>query len=568
MIQAVFPAALYVGWRAVQVERARLRSWIGVRIAWIAGFTAAALPMLAVLFSGQIWASLHGLTVRRPESHFTGFVAPVWSYAVPTNMHRLIGLLPCDVYERAGYGPRLIEAASYLGVVAMVLLGLACVRRVNLFAGSFWWLALGLMVILAIGPWWTIGDYRIPLPARWLWKYVFFFRWTRNPGRFNLFATIFAALLASAGLRDLLGHIRHRGARLAVCAALAGLIVVDLGVTFPAALTIPEMPGCYRFVTRSKAQPALLELPVVGSEMPLNLNSACGYWQSIHGAKTSGGYSGNDNIDFDNGLYHTSPFSWRRPGDPAFDQATLSDLHYLQDPDDIPLNLVRGAAFDDYAWLFVHAHLFDYMILHKWDDAELGKNAAAARERLRCRWRGAEVYEDDQAVVYDPSRMQRPTHPVLLCTSGWRFAHPWQDRPDCLGRPMSAVGRTGRLAVYNPTPDRALTVTLVATAYRKERGVRLMAEGRELACWRVQTGDWKTLQSPPFRLPAGLRTLNILSDGESRVRQQRHAVAETDLRPYSLQVAEIRLDPAGSTPERSPVVARSGPERPRTDSGE
>lgn len=562
MIQAIVPASLYVVWRAVPSGRVGWKAWSRRRVGWFAGFVALSVPALAVLFSAQFWASAHGFSVHRPESHYAAFTAPIWSYAVPTSQHRLARLLPFDLYEAALYGGRLAEAASYLGIVVLALLYFAAVRRVRFPLSAFWWTALALMVVLAVGPWWTLGSTRISLPARWLWNHVFIFRWTRNPGRFNLFATVFAALIAAAALRELLRHARRPWVTPAVCGALSLVAILDLGVRLPACIAIPTMPDSYRYVTRNGARPTLLEIPVIGSAMPINLTSACGYWQSYHRARTTGGYSGNDNIDLDNRLYHTSPFSWRRPSDPRFDQITLADPGYLADPADPGLNVVRGVGFDDYAWLFLQVHKFDYVVLHKWDDEELGANGIAARERLRQRLQPMRVFEDDRTVVYDAARFRAPSRPVLLCTDGFRFAHPWQGRRVINESAACAVDRKAHMAFYNPDPSEPVTLAFAVSAFRKHRIVRLMSGGRELGRWSVAPGSWSSIRTEPFQLPAGRQSLSLISDDEALVRRDVQAAAEADHRPYSLLLSEIRLNPTAA-PLPIPAMARSSAPAPR-----
>ena len=51
---------------------------------WFAAFVGLTLPVLAVLFSSQIWAHLHGFTMLRDRMGFDLFSTSFWSYLFPT----------------------------------------------------------------------------------------------------------------------------------------------------------------------------------------------------------------------------------------------------------------------------------------------------------------------------------------------------------------------------------------------------------------------------------------------------------------------------------------------------
>jgi hypothetical protein len=521
LVLAIPPAALYVGWRMGGEGRSAWL-WLKRRLSWLAGFALAVLPPLLLLFAGQFWAIAHGHSLRREHSQFEYYAAPLWAYWTPTENHRLGTLLPFNVYAEAGYSRRAIESVSYLGIVTLFLIHRAAVRRVRFPRVGYWWAAFGLLVVLSMGSTCRLGPYRVPLPGALLW-HLPAFQLIRNPARFNLLATICAAVLAAAGLRQLLADCRRPWARSALIVVLSVLVVADLGVGSFTGSAVPAMPACYRALTAGARRPALLEAPLICSGAPWHLTASCGYWQSIHRAKTTAGYSGHDNDDFDYRLYISSPFAAPRLADPG----------YLLDPEAMGIDMVRDVRFDDYVWLYINVHRFDYVVLHQWPGSV--PETPVRLDRLKARLHPALVAEDSATAVYDPSRLSRPIRPVLLAKGGWLLRSKWR------GGDCAAVARVAELAAYNPEPDRELTLTMEAEALRKSRTVRLRFGSRELARWTVQSGRIESYVSPPFRLPAGLQDLTIESDGQERPVRRHEAIAEGDDRPYSLRVASVRL---------------------------
>ena len=449
-------------------------------------------------------------------------------------------MIGVDLYESAGYSSK-AEAASYLGAVVLAMLAVAALGRVRFARASFWWIGFGVMVVLAVGPWWTIGGVRVPMPSRWLWEFVPVFRWTRNPGRFNLFAAVFAAVIASAGLQHLIRRVTSGPARSAIVGALAVVAVVDLGVALPSELDLPALPPSYQYLTRDGRRPAILEVPTVGSGLPSDVNAIAGYWQAFHGAGTSAGYGGNDNVDFDNRVHHPSPFAWRRPGDPVFEQSSIADPGYLADPERIALNLVRDARFDDYVWLFSHANGYDAIVVHRWAAARAGPEAVAGLRRVEERLAPAKVFEDDLTAAFDVSGLPEPVRPVLVCLDGWRYPHPWQPTEPILGRRPAAVGRVAEIAAYAPAGAGPVRVAFAASAFRRSREVRLTDGSRTLGRWRIAPGSWQVVTTGPIDLPAGIRRLALVCDGED-VPPPPDRSAETDDRPIAMHVADLRID--------------------------
>ncbi|HWE40435.1 MAG TPA: hypothetical protein VG406_28060 [Isosphaeraceae bacterium] len=526
-VLAVVPAVFYALWSWAGQGRRGAWPWLRGRAGWMAGFATTAGLCLLVLFSGQVWAALHGLTMSRPKSEFDLYGAPLWGYVVPPPATRLAAFLPLDVYRAIGMMPTAGERASYLGVVTLFLLNYAAMRRVRFERSKFWWGLLILLIVLSLGSSVRLGERKVELPGAWLWRSFPPFRLIRVPARFNLLVAVVASVVAGAALADLLGRVKRPLARAALflifgAVAMADMVVVPFGLDHP-----PPMPGCYEAILAKSPGASFLEVPQDGSTGTY-LAAATGYWQSVHGGRTTAGYSGIANAPFNDLVTWPSPFFTGRLGDP----------NYLADPAAATIDLVAAAPVDDYTRLYLMVHKFDYIVLHKWKrpasdpPAEIGRVAALLAP--------AKVFEDERTAVFESRRLGPPRGPVVLCTEGFRRRVGWHNRYSC------SVGREARLAVYNPDPSRPLTIAIEAAAFRSPRTVTLRLGKVELARWRVEPGLESTHASPPITLPAGLQYLTLASDAEERPRHGREADFPEDLRPYSLHVVGVSLRP--STP--------------------
>jgi hypothetical protein len=534
-VLAVIPAVGYTIGAAVGGLRSRGLGWFRRLLPWLAGFVAIALPGVVLLFSSQVWAAVQGQTMTRPRSEFIFYGAPIWGYAVPTPMHLASRLLGGDPYE-AGKIP-IVECGSYLGVVTLLLVAYAALRRVPVARGWFWWPMLGVLVVLSCGAAWRIGGRRIELPGWWLWEHLFAFRMIRVPARFNLLAAVFAAVIASAGLGHLLGRVSRPARRAAIVLGTVALAVVDLSMIPFRAVALPEMPACYAFLRQRDPNATWLELPQFPSASASELNAMAAYWQSFHRGRTTAGYGAHANERFDDLVGLTTPFN-------AYD---LLNPHHLDDNGLGRVTIASRLSMRDYAWLFLKAFDIRYVILHKWDGARSGLSLHldALREMLA----PGRIHEDAQTIVYDRDRLPAPSKPVLVCTEGWRRSFVWQ------ARLTRVVGREGKLLVYSPGPEWPITLEMEAASLYRPRSVRVRAGGRERANWTVPAGTLATVSSPAFFLPRGIHEVVIESDREERPRRRREAPAEGDMRPFSLRVCEIRLG-------TQPVVAeRDGASR-------
>jgi hypothetical protein len=520
---AIVPAVCYVIGQMVRAGRQGALLWLCARLGWLCSFAALTAPCLIVLFSSQLLSQLQGYSLPRPKEEFNYYGAPLWSSAVPSPLHPLHRLLPADPY--APLGAAVVECCSYLGLVPLALIGYAALSRAAFPRRRYWWWLFAVLTVLSFGAYWQLGHLRICLPAEWLRKTIPVFRLVRVPARFNLLAGVCGAVLAGAGLRQLLARLGTPSARIVVWSVLGLLALADLAqVPFPTA-AVPRPPACYEFLRATDPSATFLEVPQFYSNDSSDLAAACMYWQTCHGGTTTAGYSCYSNVRYENLVSAPSPFARQR----------LEDAAYLAEPESLAIDLVSGVRAADYVWLYLTAHRLDYVIVHR--EPAWTCRPVPALDRLRGCLRQARILEDAATEVYARSLLERPRRPVLLCTTGWRQRSTWNGKYTC------ATTRQAQLTVYNPLSAQPLVLQLEAAALHAPRTVRLLAGTQEVARWEIVPQELHTYRSPPISLPEGLSELVLASDGADRPLPE-EVTYEGDTTPFSLRVAGLVLVPA------------------------
>ncbi len=535
-----FPAALYVVWRGIEAWRRGDRRWSSARAGWFAMFGVLAVLVAGLALFNQIWARWQGFPMVRMRSQFAAFRAPGWSYVVPTPLNALGQLLPVWV---SGEGDPLGPIGwSYLGVWTVVLGLLAVVSRVRFPRAGFWWGSLVLVVVLSAGDSWTLAGWTIPMPAGWLRDHTPLFASIRVPARFNLLAVVIAAVLASAGLSWLLrlDVLRRRPASRWFLVGLLLVLATADGAMVPfEEEPRPAMPGSYAFLRRHDPDAVWVEAPQFNTEGATHLAAATLYWQSLHRGRTTAGYSGQGNARADNLLVRGSPFSAYR----------LRRPEYLRDPETNHYDLTPNVRFADQAWLYLHVHKLDYVVMHLWPGVT--SEFKVDLDRIRSLLAPARIYGDGVSEVYDARLLEPPQRATVLCKEGWR---PHQGLH---GRDTRSVGQVARVAVYNPDASRPVQLGLDLAAFRRDRVVRLLdADGAELCRWAVAPREFQSCVSPALRLPEGVSELSVVSDGEDVPRRARESAREGDDSAYSLIGARVEILPAPAG--AAPVIAAGG----------
>jgi hypothetical protein len=520
----VFPATLYVLWSAWRGGWSARKPFILPRLGWFAAFVGLTFPALLVLFSSQVWAMTHGFPMDRSSGEFLFYKATLGSYLVPIAPKLLAAWLqePGSVLIGEAFFP------AYLGIVTIGFLAYAAVARVRFPRAAFWWLGLALLVILSLGASVTIGETEIPLPAQWLREYGKILKPVRVPARFAYFASLLAVLIAAAGFRHLLARIPSAVGRASLSILVMGIALADLAhVPFPTR-PVPEMPQAYQFIKDRSPDAAMFEAP--HANFAWRTPALCTYWQSFHGLRTSAGYTADLNPIHEPLITHSSPFHAHR----------LADPDYLRTNDAItfePIGLTGVQRFDDYAWLYLKTFGFDYLVLHHRpeDYPELPVHFDQVKQRLA----PAKVFEDEVTAVYETDLLPAPTRPTLLCARGWRGYIPTRFGSGRLIDPVS------ELTLYNPEAGEPIVLALRGMTRRPSRVLELRDGETVLARWRLESGDQRTLVSPPLTLAEGLHRLTLVCDGvEPDTSHKPHF--EKEQAPYGLWVSALGFGP---TPE-------------------
>jgi hypothetical protein len=523
LVYAIFPAVLYVVFQGVRAGYRDAWPWLRNRILWFLGFAGSVVPLILILFACQIWGALHGFSLVKDRYDFNRFGAPPWGYAIPTAFHWLGTVLPLNsnmvLAERWG------ECTSYLGVVTLLLIVYAAVHRVVFPKAGYLWSALALVVVLSFGAYWTFGTHRIPLPSLVLWKFFPIYRMTRAPSRFNLFASVLAAVVAAAGLKHLLARLPWRGARWALYGGLTIVAVLDLSMVPFWYGTLPKMPGCYAFLKQRDPHAALVEVPHIGTGGS-ELNAACTYWQALHRMTTSAGYSGQPNAKEDARMGFNSPFHIE----------LLAKPDSFQDPRWMSFDVITGVDYKDFVWLYLTINRFDYVVVHKW--AKGPNDSPLFLDQLHGLLKECLVYEDDATAVYSRALLRAPQGEVNICIDEWQRWPKWKRRWN------RRIPATARVVVYNPDAERDLSFVLDAATPVRDQTVRIRAGSREIAQWRLRPGDYRRCVSPTFRLPAGLQELAIDS-GVCGCEEG----APSGGKPHGLHVAGVGLYNASEAPQ-------------------
>ncbi len=525
VVLMVVPTIWITAWRLVQLTRQEGKPALFQRMKWLSGFGFAALPIVVLLLSNQVWALTHGAVMTRSRAEFTSVFssAPLWGYFTPTAYHFLSPyLMPFDAYSAAGNtagtacGYFVIERASYLGVVTLLLIHYGLIHRGSLRQVSIWWSLLVVLVVLGMGAYARIGSEKVSLPALWAWKTFFPFRLIRTPARFNLLVVIPAAILAAAALAHLLERIRRPTTRWSVVAVLSIVAIFDMGLTpYRDTYRLPPLPASYEWLRQQGPEARLFEWPINGPGMADRT-----YWQLFHGCPTSDGYSGVTNMAFIDRINLLSPLF------------ATSREDFLSKSDVESFGPIRDVRFDDYLWLFLKANNYRFLVLH--DDLGPALGHPAALARIRDRLSGSGVFKDATTSIFDLSRMPKPAHDVVVCTDGWRSS---VEMPAPL---RFGVGMNAGLVLYHTKSDEPVVIELEASSCRTARTVRLLDGPTELARWTIEPGEPRTYLSPSLRFPEGLNNLRLESDAEQKPTRSRDALDESK-KPFSLRIQSIRV---------------------------
>jgi hypothetical protein len=522
----------------VRAARTGFWTWFRARLRWLLAFVGLAAVALAILFSSQLWAKSHGLEGQRGRIEFARYWAPLWGYFMPSVQQRAEPLLPWHPYRDAEFGQTGLERSSYLGIVPLLLIAYAAARRVKFANAGFFWAAFALSVVLSLGAFRPFHLQPVWLPADWLWRIFPPMRDLRVPARFNLFAAVFASLLAASGLARFLRTIERPRLRQITVGGLFALTILDLAPRAYPGVVPPPMPDLYRRIVARDPQATFHEAPFFGTR-GLFLPSATAYWQLAHGGRTSGGYSGMINAALEEKVGFPSPFFARN----------LSFSTYLADPEHQFFDVVRADA-RDYTWAFLHYNGFRYAVV--FTDRAYFSDLRGTIDPLLPLLAPAEIDHDSAAIAYAADRLPPPKRAVLVPVEGLRNRQPWR------GRWSARMGRHATFALYNPTPQVPIVFRLGATSFitsHSARATLLRSAAREvgeapvaaappggevLIQLRANPVFYRWFTSEPFLAPAGWSEIRIDAADETPQDPDR-AQWGTDRLPISLLIAAVEI---------------------------
>src|SRR5690606_23436998 len=134
-------------------------------------------------------------------------------------------------------------------------------------------------------------------------------RLTRVPARFKLFVPVCSGIIAGAAWMGLRARWSRPLARRIAFGAVAALAVVDLAHVPYHSEAAPPLPRGYSWIRAQDPEAALVDVPQMNSGNAHPINSMYTYWQSLHGGRTTAGYSGHQNRPLDDLLSWNSPFA-------------------------------------------------------------------------------------------------------------------------------------------------------------------------------------------------------------------------------------------------------------------
>ena len=217
----------------------------------------------------------------------------IWS-ARPAD---LIAPAPESLLRFLDLGPDLVRQPLFPGLVAVVLAGLWLAARA--WRGHprrpemiFYAVLAGAALILAFGPFFQVGDVRVPLPFALGYYVIPGASFIRAPVRFMVLTSLGVAVLAGGGWLVVRELIRSKLVAAAVGVAVVGLSLTEL-YPGPMALLnpLPEgLPPAYERIRQNPRPVIILELPMPADEQEeIFAHTTYQLYSLIHGKRLVNG---------------------------------------------------------------------------------------------------------------------------------------------------------------------------------------------------------------------------------------------------------------------------------------
>lgn len=301
---AVLFTSIFIGVYLLGLDRKQLRNvefWKNILSFGALAFPLVLLPMLPyVSFNEQ------GGLASRSLDYASGLSASPTDFILPSTDHFLIGRWIVAHFDRSLW----IEATLYVGIIPLVLGGLAFLKRKSTPWSGLIVLSMVMILVsftLALGThlhWMNqkvfltvpaflqerlhLSSISVPLPGKYLFSILPLFSKMRALARFGFMALIFTSLLAGLGMAWMLNHPwfhNHSWRRIWLGLALLGLVFLDF------------YPGPYQSFARVDARPVdywLAEQPADGAviQFPFaqNKDQDQVYYTLIHQKPFVGGF--------------------------------------------------------------------------------------------------------------------------------------------------------------------------------------------------------------------------------------------------------------------------------------
>ncbi|NDJ76099.1 MAG: hypothetical protein GYB65_07555 [Chloroflexi bacterium] len=470
------------------------------------------LPFYLPLLSDEGQDELDAVT----ETGRVDFSADPLAFISPSPFGHLddLGLVP--EYARDVLGTNSAEGSAYLGLVAVVLAGIAV--RTRRESRGWLWVALGAMV-LSLGPllkWrddpvvFRVEDYESYVTLPWaLVQQVPVFESTRTPGRFNLTTGLALSALASTGASVILARLQRRTFQAGLVLVLGALILFEYQVWAPMASDAARRPDYFRDLADEEVR-AVLTVPVENL-----LAAKFGmYLQTLHHHPLIGGHALR-----------------RTPQDPAV-------LAILGGTADAASN---GTLTGPEAVYVLSAAGVDRVIAHK---TLLPESEIAAWRALL----GEPAFEDElYAVFVVPRSDASPDDPPPDFTLARAdSATGWSETVTVDGQAVRFLADEGAWYLYAPTAVYGELVFEVAP-YRVQRPLLVWLDDHLVSGWAGTRGEFRL----SLRLEPGFHTLRF------------EAVDGCDDYPFALTCWNADPLSADCTPQDPPVCISSAFTAPR-----
>jgi len=222
------------------------------------------MPLIARRVTGQL-EHFYATGVVRHSADLTGFFVPPPEHPLYNNLE------PLRDYSANLASEGWHENIFYLGIVTLVLSGVAAWTGRRERDVQFWVVVALAGMLLALGPFLKAGGRLVRLQVETYTSYVPlpyyalqhlpFYDWGRTPGRVIEVTMLALAVLAACGTAVLLNGLR-RTYRPLVALGVAALILVDSLFIWPWPLGDAEVPAFYHQIAEDDQEYAILDLPL------------------------------------------------------------------------------------------------------------------------------------------------------------------------------------------------------------------------------------------------------------------------------------------------------------------